>query len=173
MTKSNLKKKKLNDKSSDDAINSQENNLDNTQRDTQANKKIGSSSNQIKNNSSAAHQSNKIINKLSVIKRKQDKQDDVKLKCKRMKRKCKINCEHVDFVTELGYKQYIQLVITDIFSYLNDKDITAALCTSKRWNFVLNQNRYVGERRNRYVQKQIETKKKVGLVSEINFYFKF
>lgn len=89
-------------------------------------------------------------------------------KQKRIKRrkKFKIGCEHVDFVTELGYKQYIQLAISNVFRYLSDKDVAAAFCVSKKWNYVLDQNAGLRKRRRQYVERQIELRTNLGLVSE-------
>lgn len=105
----------------------------------------------------------------NAVKRKTDQPDDAvkEAKQKRVKRrKFKIGCEHVDFVAELGYKQYIQLVISNTFRYLGDKDVTATFCVSKKWNYVLNQNVGISKRRRQYVEKQIEMRKKFGLVSD-------
>lgn len=87
-------------------------------------------------------------------------------KRKRIKRRrFKIGCEHVDFVAELGYKQYIQLAISNVFRYLSDKDLTAAFCVSKQWGYVLNQNAGLNRRRLQYTEKQIEMRRKLGTVS--------
>lgn len=120
----------------------------------------------------AAIDSKKAEDKKAAVKRKtEDGQQDSPAKNskhKRIKRrKFKIGCEHVDFVAELGYKQYIQLAISNVFRYLSDKDVAAAFCVSKMWRYVLNQNVRICRRRQQYVERQIELRKKFGLVSEL------
>lgn len=106
-----------------------------------------------------------------AVKRKPDDshQDDdatKEVKHKRIKRRrFKIGCEHVDFVAELGYKQYIQLAISNVFRFLSDKDVAAAFCVSKMWRYVLGQNVGLNRRRLQYVDKQIELRRKLGTVS--------
>lgn len=74
-----------------------------------------------------------------VLKIKEREERQFALKLRSISRlKFKIDCPYVDFVYELGYRKYIHLAITKVFSYLNDKDLSAAFCVSNVWNrFVL------------------------------------
>ena len=101
----------------------------------------------------------------NTLKRKTD--GEPKSDLLKRRKKFKINCEHVDFVSELGYNKYIQLVLTDIFTFLTDKEIAATYCVSKKWTHVLNQNRYIRRRQRNYVKEQAEIRRRFGLVSII------
>ena len=70
----------------------------------------------------------------------------------------------IDFVSELGHKQYIQMVLTEIFSYCSDKEIAAAFCVSKRWRNVLTKNRTIDERRRKHIRDQIAARRHVQMV---------
>ena len=105
-----------------------------------------------------------------IAKRKtEDGQPDSAIKAtkhKRIKRrKFKIGCEHVDFIAELGYKQYIQLAISNVFRFLSDKEVAATFCVSRKWSYVLNQNAGISKRRAQYVERQVELRRKFGTVS--------